>query len=213
MAAALREWDRPGASAVLVEEEEEGQAGAASPTQAAEEKSEQERQREVALALRQAEAAMHSAESRLEDIPNLPSARLKREVHACSGPRTTSACEPCCPCSCYVHAAHTIMGESLCWWLLMACHCLQCMITHMWDAFLRHAVLWVAGELPAWLRSALGALRTAALLGAAVLCHMHGPALQIGSAIVVGAALGSSGYRKGSLSASGSPSYSSWSML
>ncbi len=58
-------------------------------------------------------------------------------------------------------------------------------------------------QLPAWLRSALGALRTAALLGAAVLCHMHGPALQVGSAIFVGAALGFSGYRKGSLSASG----------
>ncbi len=78
----LREWDRPGASAVLVEEEEAEEPGPAGPEQAAAEKSEQERQREVALALRQAEAAMHSAESRLEDIPNLPSARLKREVHA-----------------------------------------------------------------------------------------------------------------------------------
>ena len=58
-------------------------------------------------------------------------------------------------------------------------------------------------QLPQWLRSALAAARTSALLGAAVLCHAYGPALQIGSAIFVGAALGFSGYRKGSLSASG----------
>ena len=49
----------------------------------------------------------------------------------------------------------------------------------------------------------MSAARTGALLAAAVLCHAYGPAVQLCSAVVVGAAMGYSGYRKGSLSASG----------
>ena len=202
----LRQWDRAGASAVLVEEEEGEEPGAASPAQAAAEKSEQERQREVALALRQAEAAMHSAENRLEDIPNLPSAQLKREVHACIGPETRSAGPFMSCCQCTRSEGLSVLagsGVSLSVHRMTASQC----------GLVMKACCALGVQLPAWLRSALGALRTAVLLGAAVLCHMHGPALQVGSAIFVGAALGLSGYRKGSLSASGAPFLSLCSML
>ena len=58
-------------------------------------------------------------------------------------------------------------------------------------------------QVPQLVRLAMSAVRTAVLLAAAVLCHAYGPAVQIGSAIIVGGAIGYSGYRKGSLSASG----------
>ena len=63
--------------------------------------------------------------------------------------------------------------------------------------------LLLSPQVPPLVWAAMSAARTAALLAAAVLCHAYGPAVQIGSAVVVGAAMGYSGHRKGSLSASG----------
>ena len=81
--AVLREWARSALPDAQEQQQQQGSSsrGPSGATPAAASKSEEEKRREVAQALRQVQAALHSAESKLEDIPNLPSARPKREVH------------------------------------------------------------------------------------------------------------------------------------
>ena len=97
--AVLREWGRSGATSYPEGQEQQQQQqesfsrDTAGVSPAAATKSEEEKRREVAQALQQVQAALHSAESKLEDIPNLPSARPKREVLVQS-PFTVGCCLP-----------------------------------------------------------------------------------------------------------------------
>ena len=80
--AVLREWGRPTSPSDTQAQQQRASSSRAATgvSPAAATKSEEEKRREVAQALLQVQAAIHSAESKLEDIPNLPSARPKQQV-------------------------------------------------------------------------------------------------------------------------------------
>ena len=136
-------------------------------------KTELEKAKEVAEALRLVEQALRKAEDKLEDIPNLPSARLRREV---SG-TTMNLCSDVC------RQAFCLLQNSTLWHL--------------------HARALVCQQVPEWLWSVISIARLSAVLAAAIYAHSCGPVLQIISSVGAGTALGFLGYRKGSLSASG----------
>lgn len=73
--AALSSWQEPSGQR-LPSQDNTSQSAGASPQG----KTEAEKGREVAEALRQVEEALKSAQDKLEDIPNLPSARPRRKV-------------------------------------------------------------------------------------------------------------------------------------
>ena len=68
-------------------------------------------------------------------------------------------------------------------------------------------------QTPGWISALLSVIKVVALSSAAVFSHACGPAVQLASSAAVGAVLGYSGLRKGSLSKSGDALHSSHLLL
>ena len=163
-----------------------------------------QRKKEVEEALKLVNAAMKAAEGQLDDIPNLPSARLKRKVTTRTYPHLPAAIHKP-PTGQAVH--YNMYTPAVCICFLL--HCIP--HARRLQEELVAEILPSAGErgvcfclqTPEWVRALLSVVKLVALSSAAIFSHACGPAVQLASSAAVGAVLGYSGLRKGSLSKSG----------